>query len=77
MTNSTGLVLLIEGGQYPRLSRSVYSHFRILPAQSRKIIMKNIKFISLKTMFSDYLVNEKLISLNNSFELLALFRRLG
>lgn len=77
MTNSTGLIFLIEGSQYPRLSRSVYSHSGILPAQSRKIIMKNIKFISLKTMFSDYLVNEKLISLNNSIELLALFRRLG
>lgn len=35
------------------------------------------KFISIKSLFKDYLVQGKLISLNNSIELLALFRRIG
>lgn len=55
---------------------------RTLPAMRglqniKKTLMKSIKFISLKNAFSDYVVHEKLISLNNSYELLALLRKLG
>ena len=37
----------------------------------------NTFFLSMKTAFTDYLVHDRLISLNNSVELLALFRKLG
>jgi uncharacterized short protein YbdD (DUF466 family) len=37
----------------------------------------NTFFLSMKTAFTDYLVHDRLISLNNSIELLALFRKLG
>lgn len=38
---------------------------------------KNLTFLSLTKAFSDYTQSEKLVSLNNSFELLALIRKLG
>jgi hypothetical protein len=39
--------------------------------------MKNTFFFSIKKAYTDYIVHDQLISLNNSFELLALFRRIG
>lgn len=39
--------------------------------------MKNIKFISLTNLFRDNVSSESMVSLNNSFELLALSSRLG
>lgn len=41
------------------------------------IFMKNTFFFSIKKAFTDYIVHDQLISLNNSFELLALFRKIG
>jgi len=38
---------------------------------------KNLDYFSLIKSFSDYTESEKLVSLNNSFELLALIRKLG
>lgn len=34
-------------------------------------------FLSMKTAFADYMIHDRLISLNNSVELLALFKKLG
>jgi len=39
--------------------------------------MKNTYYLSLKASFSDWLVRDRLISLGNSFELPALFRKFG
>jgi len=39
--------------------------------------MKNLKWISLSKAFNDYVESDKLVSLNNSFELLALIKKIG
>jgi len=38
---------------------------------------KETYFVSLKTLFKDYVISEPMISLGNSFELLVLAKRLG